>query len=398
MTAADVVFSLEAARHSLYYASLYEAIDKIKATSASTVVITTAKPLPAMLSDLSLFAASIVPKNYGGVSQKEFGEHPVGTGPFKLAEWNHGQSVTVVRNSFYWRPDRPYLDKVIFHGDPDDNSRIAQLRSGGLDASTTPAFSQIAGLEQAPGIRVGEYAKGITDTVTLNAHAPEFEDVRVREAVSLAIDREALIEVALSGHGEPAGAWLPPVVLYHDTSIKPTAHDVAKAKQLLAEAVKDGADPSFTLLSEAGSTYAGLASQIIQQNLQEAGFNVKLQPLDQSALYGQIGAGEFDAALNYLYPLVLDPSELASYYIASNGFGNGAPMGEYTKLNEAASVETNSGKRRQLYYEIQELVDQQKYMLPLDYQPYTWALQEAVSGFEVTPLNIIWLGDAGFSN
>ena len=98
----------------------------------STVVVKTVEPAPGLLSILSLFPASIVPKDYGGMSAKEFAQHPVGTGPFELHSWTRGQSMTLLPNPHYWRENLPYVDQLVVHSVPQDNSRVAQLRSGEL--------------------------------------------------------------------------------------------------------------------------------------------------------------------------------------------------------------------------------------------------------------------------
>lgn len=397
LTADDVVFSLDAARESVNAESLFEAVKDVKATSPSTVVVTTKEPTASLLANLSSFNASIVPEDFGGLTEAEFGQRPVGTGPFKLGPWKRGQLLTLERNTNYWDPDRPLLDKVVVRGVPDENSRLSQLRGGEADIIQAPAFSQIEGLESTPGLVVGQYAMGKADMINLNSTVPLFKSAKVREAIDLAVDREAIISAALSGIGETAGSWLSPPILYHDAEIKPPARDIAKAKELLAEAVKEeGVDPSFTLQATAGETYPTTASQIIQQDLEEVGFNVELQPLDGSALIAQLSGGDYEATLILLYPSLLDPSNLVGFYLATNGFFTGADISKETKLAKEGQLESDPEKRRQAYYSLQESVGDQRFLITLDYSPYVWAMQDSVAGFASNGIDIPWFADMGF--
>ncbi|HEU4598400.1 MAG TPA: ABC transporter substrate-binding protein, partial [Solirubrobacterales bacterium] len=212
LTAEDVVFSLETASKGPNWAPLFEAFEEIKATSPSTVEIKVAHPLPAMEALLSSYATVVMPKNYGGVSAEEFAEHPVGTGPFELGTWQHGGALTLVANKGYWTPGQPYLDKVVFKNVADDNSRAQQLRGGDLDVAAAPPYQQLASLEGAPGITVGEYALAVSRYLQFNAESELFKDARVREAVNLGIDREAIVGASLSGHGEVGGSFLSPAI------------------------------------------------------------------------------------------------------------------------------------------------------------------------------------------
>jgi peptide/nickel transport system substrate-binding protein len=153
LTAEDVVFSIDSARKGANWGALFEAVAAVEAPSPSTVVIKVKHPLPAMEALLSSYSTVVVPKNYGGVSEKEFAADPIGTGPFVLGPRKHGSSLTLTANPGYWKQGEPYLEKVVFDNVSDDNSRVSQLQGGELDVISSPPFSQIAMLEQDPGSR-----------------------------------------------------------------------------------------------------------------------------------------------------------------------------------------------------------------------------------------------------
>ena len=402
MIAADVVFSLETARKSPVWGLLYEEIESVKETSSNTVVITTTKPAVSLESNLSLpFAGAIIPKNFGGESEEEFASKPIGTGPFMLASWKRGEALTLDKNPHYWKKGLPYLDKVVFHNVEDVNSRETQLRAGELDVIFSPDWSQISTLESDPSLHVGIFSLGPIDSLNLSQKSPIWKNPKVREAVDLAIDREGIIKAALAGHGEPGGSWLAPPLEYFDSSIKAPTQDIPKAKELLAEAVQEeGLDPKLTLTLRAGDSYDAIAAQIIQANLEEAGFKVTLQPLDESAQLARQEAGDFDA-VNYgpLTSDMVDPSELAAFWQVTNGLYTFDPPleGEFAKIAAKASTATDDSERRKLYYELQERVADRNAEIVLDYRPYVWAMQSNVAGFEVNVTGDPSLREVGFT-
>lgn len=396
LTAADVVFSLEAVRGSANWGFMFESIKSITAKSPNTVVIALAKPVAALEAELSLFAAAIVPDNYGGESEKAFAQHPVGTGPFMFDSWQQGQAMNLDRNPHYWRPGKPLVDHLVLKAIPDDNSRISQLKGGQIDVMERPPWSQLESLKQAPELIVNESDPGLNSFMMMNLRQAPFDDARLREAVNLAVDREGIIAAAAGGAGEPSASWFPPALLYHDTSIVPPKQDLAKAKQLVAEAAKDGADTSATLSLTAGESYAAAAGQIVQQNLEEVGFKITLQPIDEAALLENEQGGKFDFAITYVGTDIPDPSELVTFYAATKGFYSGADTTEFSKLVTASDSELNSDKRRQLFYEMQEEIYEENNLIGLVYQPYVWATQDSVAGFENNALNNPVFANVGF--
>lgn len=396
VSADDVVFSLDQVRKSVNWSGMFEPIASVEATSPTTVVVKTKAPDPGLLSQLSLFAAGIIPKDFGGVSEEEFAQHPIGTGPFQLVKWTHGQSISLERNPYYWQQGRPYLDRLLFQVTPADNSRAQQIVGGQVDVAEAPPFTQLTQLEQNPELNVGRYPFGACDFLFLNSASPVFADPRAREAANLAIDRAGIVKVAYSDFAKPAGSWLPPALEYSDQSIE-VERDVAKAKKLLAEAVADGIDPSFKLMTIAEDSSARTASQVMQQDLEGVGFEVEIEALDASAFYERAEQGEFDVGLSGVYSDIVDPTELVSYYVVTNGLFANAEMGRATKLSEAAATEPDSDKRRQLYEEFQDLMAREQLILTIDYQPFVWATRDNVVGLEISATGLPDLVDAGFA-
>lgn len=398
MTSADVLFSLERARENEEWKSLTEGIAKVEAPSPATVVIDNSAPAPELPAILSTWIFGIVPKNLGGESEKEFSQHPVGTGPFTLASWKHGEAITLVRNRGYWQQGQPYLDKVVWHAVTNPESRLAQLRSGQLDAIYSPSSSQFEAIESAPETEVGDYPEGYIEMLQLNSKNPLFSDSKVREAITLALDREGMIQAVLLGHGTPAGALLPPAQPFHDPDLKAPEQDVGKAKSLLAEAVKEGApEPSFTILVPTEDDFWATASQIAQQNLTEVGFKVKLQKMETSSWFEVLASGKFDATFAFGYSQSPSPSEMLGFYNGFNGFNTFVDTTETTKLLAKALRTVDLQERTRIYSQIQEIIAEEGYLVTVVNKPYSWAHRTDIDGFYVGVVGIPWLDETSLS-
>jgi peptide/nickel transport system substrate-binding protein len=397
MTSADVVFSIDAARKSTYYSSFYEKITNVSAPNPTTVVIKTKEPEPVLEEYLASWVSAIVPKNYGGVSGPEFSEHPIGTGPFKFKSWAHGESVAMVKNPNYWQSGQPLLNEVVFRILPEDNSRVAQMRGGELDAMEEPPFPQLPGLEQA-GFKKSLSPKTLTQVLVLNQNEPLFKNADIRKAIDVAIDRKGIVETAVKGEGEPAGSFLNPEMPLFDSSIAPPTQNTEEAKRLVAAAVKEGVNPSFTLITFSGEAYWSSASQIIQQNLNEVGFHVTLEPMDSTAALARLEESNFDVESSGYINSISDPSELTSYIISYVLKPSGADVTQLESDARRASVAEQPAKRREGFDKVQADVAAERGLISLSYLPLPWVLAPNVVGFEQTPLNLINLSKAGFSS
>lgn len=399
MTAADVVFSIDAARKSEIWQGLYEPITSVTATDPTTVSLKTSTPCPALPYMLAIYPAGIIPNNYEGKSEKAFGEDPIGTGPFKLISWKHSQSLTLGRNTFYWRSGLPYLDRVVYVNAPEDNSRVSQLKAGDVDVIAKPSYAQVGSLESTPGLGVTKAEHNSLLSVLLNANNPLLENAKVREAISLAVDRGGVVEAAAKGLAQPAAAWYLASLRYADAGIKPPAQNLAKAKRLLQEGVAEtGEQPDLKLLYASGEELTGNAAQIVQQGLDEAGFKITLAPADVATVSAEYSAGNYDLSLAQTITLVPDPIEWFGYYLSTEGLFTRAPLGSVEGLIKEASEESSEVRREALYHEIQERLTKENYLVNLIETPVLYAHGEAVHGIElnftgVVRLANVWLAE-----
>jgi peptide/nickel transport system substrate-binding protein len=237
---------------------------------------------------------------------EDAGSQPVGTGPFVFSEWQRDSKLVVTRNPDYWQEGLPYLDEIVFRPIPDEDTRIASLRSGDVDAVQSLRQSAIRQLRDIDGVDTYEFLGNNSGSAIFNTTAPPLDDVRVRRALAYALDQEQLIEV-LGGTGlTPAETqWFSedsPWYSAEAAAAWPT-NDVEQAAALIDEYVNDPArsdgqpvgapvqlqfdcppDPSLIELSQLYQAFWGAA-----------GVEVDLNQVEQATHVSQAMAGEFQA-------------------------------------------------------------------------------------------------------
>ena len=159
LTAKDVAFSIQrTASHPHWPLGFLDfAIKDFKATDSRTVTFELSQPWAPFLSDISVFANSIMPNNLGGESGSAFFANPIGTGPFLLKSFQKGAGVVLTRNKNYWQSGKPYLDEVSFSYIPDDNQRVEQLKGGEVDVISAVPAAQVATLKRNPSLVLREF-------------------------------------------------------------------------------------------------------------------------------------------------------------------------------------------------------------------------------------------------
>jgi peptide/nickel transport system substrate-binding protein len=390
MTSADVVFSLDKTRAaSQGWGYIDTAIKSVTAPSPSTVVINLKYPWAPLLADLSLFANGIVPKNYGGETESQFYQHPVGTGPFMWDKWVKGQSLKLVRNPHYWEPGKPYLNSVTWTDVPDDNTRELQVKGGQAQIDEFPAWSTVSTLQSTSGVSMDLFNSTRTDYLIFNEKRKPFGDVHVRRAISLAVNRKALVQAVLFGHGKPANSLFPPQVPYYQKATAGLQYNLTEAKQEMAKSsVPHGF--STTLLIPSGEIDYQTVAQIVQSELKPLGIKINIQQLDPNTSNSDFQSLNYDMYLAYWTMDIPDPDELATFAVDPNA-GSKSFFTDYNnptvvKDTHQAEQTLATSARQNLYNYVQSQSAADAFMAFLYYSPYAYATSSNVHGFYVTPL------------
>lgn len=356
--AADLAASLERARSHprSHLRSYLVEVEAITALDARTVEIRTTRPLPVLLNRLAF--VYVVPRD----APQEV-RQPVGSGPYRLAAYEHGRRLRLEPRADdpRARGARPVELLVV----PDARERGDLLLAGRADLVYDLAPGDVARVEAAPCCRVAHRTSTIVNYLALSATDRHFQDPRVREAIDLALDRRRLVERAFLGHAQPATQMAAPGVFGHDPGIAPPVHDLARARQLLAEA---GGGFPVTLEQRAGREHGELALQLSALGLQVAARSwpwpelyPRLQARQIQLYHGGVAATTGDAS-DVLQTFLHSPDPARGYGTTnSSGFSDA----QVDALVEQAGSTTDLAKRRQLLQEALRRAREQRFLLPL---------------------------------
>jgi peptide/nickel transport system substrate-binding protein/oligopeptide transport system substrate-binding protein len=254
----------------------------ITTPDAGTVVFNLSRPDATFLHVMAINFASVVPKEAVEAAGGDFGKKPVGSGTFILKEWTIGQRLVFEKNPNYYVKDVPHIDKFTVEVGQEPLVALLRLQKGEVDIAgdgIPPAkFLEIKNSADGPKMIVdGEQLN--TGYVTLNTKIKPFDNVKVRQALNMAINKERITRI-LNGRATPANQPLPPLMPGYDKGFKGYAYDVAKAKELLAEA---GFPNGFeTVLYSTNTDPQPRIAQAIQQDLAAVGVKAEVRALAQA--------------------------------------------------------------------------------------------------------------------
>jgi peptide/nickel transport system substrate-binding protein/oligopeptide transport system substrate-binding protein len=359
-----------------------KSVSGLVAPNDSTIVITLAEPLASFPKLLAMPVASIVPDS----TPADFGQHPIGTGPWKFVEWKHDDYLKFTRNTAYWG-GAPATDTLIARIIPEPSTAVAEFESGNVDLLVIPqgetaAWEQTdekkALLQSAPAL--------ILYYVAINTTRGPLADARVRQAINHAVDTKTILTQLMGGRGFLARGVVSPILDGADTSRTRYAYDVATAKQLLAAAGHpNGID--IELWHSQDATIARL-SQAVQSYLNTAGIRTKLVQRDASSAREAARKGETDMTLKTWYADYPDADSFLYPLLYSGSKGPGGNVSFYAspafdKLVLAARREQDDPKRAVLYRSADSLAYADAPMVPLFFYNDLYAVQPWIRDFKV---------------
>jgi peptide/nickel transport system substrate-binding protein len=388
VTAADVKFSLDRFKDpkvNNLLPFLATSIASIQAPNPKTVVMKLKRTDGAILSNLTVFPASITPKAVvTKLGDKAFALKPVGSGPFVVDQWARGQFLKMSRNTHHWRAGKPYLDGVEFDYITNDNTRILKLQSGEVDVAESIPFSQVDALNKG-NTRVEVAPLASIDAIWLNNTHKPFDEKLVRQALNYATDKNAINRVVYFGHAQVANGIFP-FFKYTDTSVHNYPYDINKAKALLAKSsVPKGFDVTILIPSE-DQTKAQMMA-VVKQLWAQIGVNVTIQSLETNTLFTKYMNGDYQASdpLPSITADVLVPDELALAWLdptgVQKGFWSFYKSKEAWKLTLEANSTTDEAKRKKIFGQMQRETLADAPWVPLFFVPARTGLSASVQNF-----------------
>jgi len=406
VTAADVKFSLERLLLPATHAPRTWVLEKVvgydafrrgelaelagvQVVDAHTVTITLDEPFAPFLSRLTLPGGSILPRAEVERLGEEFASHPVGSGPFVLERYKPSESVTLRANPDYF-DGPPGIKRLVYRIVKEPMPRVAEFRRGALDVISIPQ-TRLDQFQTDPELKrlvIGEPGLN-TYFLGFNCTKAPFDDVRVRRALSMAVDRASLIATILKDRAVSAAGPIPPGLPGYDPTLKGYGYDPEAAKALLEAAGWDWDREVEIILPSAKETIDLINS--VADCFSRLGLKVRVSPRERSTFKVLLRRGEFDFyyyswwadymdAENFLAPLFLAAAERAG----GNATGYANP--EVDRLIRAAQREMDETKRTGLYREIQRRVVADAPRIFLWHRKLFIAVQPWVRNYGLYPL------------
>jgi peptide/nickel transport system substrate-binding protein len=349
----------------------------------------------------------IVPKhilvNEADPNEAAFNQAPIGTGAFKWGQRLAGDRLELVANPDYFG-EGPYIEQLVFKYIPDMTVLYTQFRSGDIDmvgqAYITP--DNYAEASKLPDRVVTPVAKGSLESIYLNQARPQFQDPAVREALYLAIDRQAIIDALYYGVPGTTETFMPPQSYYYNPNLPKHEFNLDRARQMLDDAgwlpgsdgirEKDGLRLSFNNSTTVGAHLREQAQQFIQQTLAEIGVEMKIENLPSAVMWGDFWSqSQFDSVMvGITYLIGADPDVTNRFHsraIAAQG-GSGSNNAQYSNpevdalLDEGART-FDPEARREIYFRVQEIIRNDLPLLPLFSYTNIYGHKVGIEGFEV---------------
>lgn len=398
MTAADVAYSIQrikAEETASPWASNFTPVKSVSADGDYTVVFEFDKPYAPFL--VKLTKGFVMPEGAGEASEYDISEQPVGTGPFTFEETVAQTRTTLKKFGDYWETDDegnalPYLDTLEFKPMPEGNSRVTAVQTGEVDLVTSVPRSQANSLKGASGVTFSAKPGTFYDYVGQNTNAAPLDDVKLRQAISWCVDRQAVAQGARFGYATPTQTPVPPESVWKDliTVDEPYSQNIEKAKQLVEESKYDGE----TLEIQVGQEYGGQVdeAQIVAAQMKEAGINVEVKPLEFGTMISNLNSGNFQLTVLGWVGFV-DPDDM--FYVE---FHTGENFNQTNYSNEQVDTLLEQGRhatgsreeRAQYYDKAMDIIANESPYTFLVFNQEVAAWQKTVNGFVHNPTGTPW--------
>lgn len=385
MTAEDVLYTFEKNSTSSATATYFGSVDIANSVieDENTVVIALSQPYPAFLRCCAMELSSIVCKSAMEADPEGYAANPVGTGAFKFTEWASGDYITLEANEDWWGGDINFKELRVRYI-PEATTRAVEVQSGGVDIAHV-TVGDVETLESNDKVVVGAQPIYNTAYVSFNCSVEPFDNPKVRQAISLAIDTDAVVKAAYFGKAETSHSFVPPTVEgYFDADSEYEGYDVEKAKQLLVEAgYPDGF--SCEMVSNARQAEA----EMIQAYLAEIGIDVKLNVTDFSNWLDAIVNGKQQMYIGGWTILSGDVSEAFAAFHSKN-FGAGGNRSFYANdevdaLVDIIDTETDKEKRLAACEELQQILADECVTIGLEVGTSFYSHSTSIDGFKLLP-------------
>ena len=386
VTSEDVAFSIMTIKANHPFQSMFAPVEAVETPDPLTAVFKLSQPHPALMLALSPALAPILPKHVYGdgqdVKAHPANNAPIGSGPYTLAEFTPGEAIVLKKNPNFFLEGRPKLDEIIIRIVKDPSAMLISMENGDADMYPFMAGSQeIKRLQEVDSLTVtseGYAAVGAINWLAFNTKSEKLSDVRVRQAIAYAVDRDFITKALHRGVSTPQRGPIIESSPFFDASIEPYNVDLDKAKALLAEAgVAEGMTLTVDYIPGPKEQQQTVA-EYLKSQLKKIGIEVEVRAApDFPTWAGRVGGHDFDMTMDVVFNWG-DPvigvhrtylcSNIRQGVIWSNTQSYCNP--KVDELLNAAAVELDPAKRKALYGEFQQIVAQDVPIYFINASPY----------------------------
>jgi peptide/nickel transport system substrate-binding protein len=363
-------------------------IDHVEVVNPYTVNLVLKAPDSSLLASLAYQAGMMLaPKTFAQANT-----HPVCAGPYQFVRRIQNDRIEMEKFPGYWEADKYPIQKITFVPIPDSTVRLANVRSGSLDLLERLSPSDLASVKIDPNLKLAVVdGLGFFDIMFNISVGPRavkaFQDKRVRQAIDLTIDRDAINQLVGSGIMTPASQAISPSSPYHDARLETTRRDIPKARALL----KAAGYPNLNLeLTFGNSTSANQVAQMLQAMMGEAGISLRLTPSDYATALSSARNSNFEM-LYAIWSGRPDPDANLTAYVSCKGVLNhsGYCNPKVDQLLQAAREKQTFAERKPLYDQVQTIIAEDNPLLFIYVPPFPFVMSRKVQGFVAYPDGVI---------
>src|SRR5580700_1758518 len=368
-------------------------VDHVEVIDPLTIKLVLKTPFSPLIAQLTDRAGMMVSPKAAKQEGDKFGLHPVCAGPYKFVERVQQDRMVFEKFNDYWNKDNVFIDKIVYLPIVDATVRLANLKSGGLDLIERVLATDIKDVRSDPNLVLSTAPElgylGLTINIKNDKNKGALsQSEKVRQALDLSIDREAVNQVVFNGEFTPGNQWISPQHPYYQTAFPVRPRDIEKAKALLKEA---GVTPPVTvdMMVPKGSENEAVA-QVIQSMAAEAGFELKIRVIEFATSIRDATAGNFQI-FQINWSGRIDPDGNSYVFLHSGAAQNdgGYSNPEADKLMEDARLIADSAERKAIYEKLTKIVLNDEPIIYLYHRKWLIAHIKKLEGYRQMPDGLV---------
>ena len=366
---------------------VFDPVERLEKVDAYTIRFVTKTPVASLIPNMAQVFL-ILPKGRRALGNAAFGRRPFGTGMYKVArDWSIGEPVELVANEAYWGGP-PVPKQLAFRYIREPSTRVAELLKGTVHSSENIALPQVPILRRGAHTDVVAMKGARIIMQSLNLSKPPFNNVKVRQALNHAVDRDAVLKNVLQGFGLPHVGLFAPGWMGYATDQRPYPFDPARAKQRLAEAgLANGFAFEWQMTDGVFLKDREIAEAVAAQ-LRQAGITANLRVTERATIFSNLFSGNFEM-ISTQWPSTADPDRYLQWlFIRAKGVADSKEVAPIVRMMQEGRTILDPAKRAQKYQELSRMAYEQAFLLFIHVQDEIYG-RNKLTGWTPYPVRAI---------